>query len=92
MASSLNQGAANRLDQGAWQELEAATTAPTPTWSMGNVAQYTKEAAITDDTNQFSLGNVLSFLEYEAAIDKKWFKRKSGMINIFFTIEEEEWH
>ena len=69
-----------------------ATTAPTPTWSMGNVVQYTKEAAVTDDTNQFSLGNVLSFLEYEVAIGKKWFKRKSGMINIFFIIEEEEWH
>ena len=23
---------------------------------------------------------------------KKWFKRKAGMINIFFIIEEEEWH
>ena len=43
-----------------------ATIAPTPTWSMGNVVQYTKEAAVTDDTNQFSLGNVLSFLEYGA--------------------------
>ena len=42
-----------------------ATIAPTPTWSMGNVVQYTKEAAVTDDTNQWSMGNVLSFLEYE---------------------------
>ena len=47
-----------------------ATTAPTPTWSMGNIVQYTKEAAITDDTNQFSLGNVLSFLEYEATVSR----------------------
>jgi len=42
-----------------------ATIAPTPTWSMGNVVQYTKEAAVTDDTEQWSMGNVLSFLEYE---------------------------
>jgi len=43
-----------------------ATTAPTPTWSMGNVAQYTKQG-VTDDTEQWSLGQVLSYLEYEAA-------------------------
>ena len=43
-----------------------ATTAPTPTWSMGNVVQYT-DSGVTDDTEQWSLGNISSFLEYEAA-------------------------
>lgn len=44
-----------------------ATTAPTPTWSMGNVAQYTKQG-VTDDTEQWSLGNILSLLEYKAEV------------------------
>jgi hypothetical protein len=43
-----------------------ATTAPTPTWSYGNVVNYTDEA-VTDDTAQWSYGNVLSHLEYGAA-------------------------
>ena len=43
-----------------------ATTAPTPTWSYGNVVNYT-DSGVTDDTEQWSYGNILSFLEYAAA-------------------------
>jgi len=43
-----------------------ATTAPTPSWSYGNVVNYT-DSGVTDDTEQWSYGNVLSHLEYAAA-------------------------
>jgi hypothetical protein len=42
-----------------------ATTAPTPTWSYGNVVNYT-DSGVTDDTEQWGYGNILSFLEYAA--------------------------
>jgi len=44
----------------------ALTTASTPLFTGGNVAQYTKVDAPTDDTNLFSLGNIFSILNFGA--------------------------